>query len=147
MVAPAVSDQVETPATPTGRDPQVTQPAEATAGATLRAWQTPTPIPTAESIPVELSIGSLWLKITAPPDNGIATTPTVEVVGRATEGAVLTINEDIILVKEDQVFNSRVELENGPNVIEVLASDINGDELYYFLTVYYEPEQQPGEGR
>jgi hypothetical protein len=55
-------------------------------------------------------------------------------------GLVITINEDILLVDETGVFSATVPLEEGPNAIQIVASDAVGNEESLELIVTYEPE-------
>jgi hypothetical protein len=62
----------------------------------------------------------------------------MEIVGQAPAGAVVSINDDILIVGSDGQFKSTVSLEEGPNVIEIIASDASGNEAYLLLSVFYE---------
>ena len=82
--------------------------------------------------------GSLSLQVLSPQDEAIVNTPHVDVSGSAPAGAVVSVNEEILIVGSDGQFKTTVTLEEGPNLIEVIASDINGNESSLFLTVTYE---------
>jgi hypothetical protein len=86
----------------------------------------------------ELS-GTLWLQVLSPQDEAIVNTSQVEVIGSAPARAVVSVNDDIFLNGDDQQFKTTVSLEEGPNLIEILASDENGNEASLILTVTYEP--------
>ena len=66
-------------------------------------------------------------------------TPQVDVIGSAPAGAVISINDDILIVGADGQFKTTVALDEGPNLIEVVASDDNGNETSFILTITYEP--------
>jgi hypothetical protein len=51
----------------------------------------------------------------------------------------VTVNDDIIVVGADGRFQSTVQLAEGPNVIEILASDLEGNEASLEITVTYAP--------
>ncbi len=82
--------------------------------------------------------GSLSLQVLSPQDEAVVNTPHVDVIGSAPAGAVVSVNEEILIVGSDGQFKTTVTLEEGPNLIEVIASDINGNESSLFLTVTYE---------
>jgi hypothetical protein len=83
--------------------------------------------------------GTLWLQVFSPLDEAVINTAQVEVIGSAPTGTVLSINDEIILVGDDEQFKAAVSLEEGPNLIEIIASDIDGNESSLLLTVIYEP--------
>jgi hypothetical protein len=92
--------------------------------------------PTVESASSET--GNIWLQMTSPQDGDTVKTPQVDVMGMAPAGAVVSVNDDIIVVGDDQQFKSTVSLDEGPNLIEIIASDDNGNETDLELTVVYE---------
>jgi hypothetical protein len=117
------NEPVAIPATPTlqaGTPSSPTQPMEITAAAP------------------EVS-GNLWLQILSPQDEAMVNSPQVEVVGSAPAGAVVSINEEIVLVPENGQFRAMVSLEEGLNLIEIIASDTSGNETSLLLIVTYEP--------
>ena len=66
--------------------------------------------------------------------------PDYIVSGSAPSGTVLSINDEIILVDQSQSFSTVITLEDGPNLIEIVASDSEGDEVSFMLTVSYNSE-------
>lgn len=85
------------------------------------------------------SSGSLWMKVLSPKNGDTVTTPTVTVIGQAPVETVVTVNDEIILVSQDQTFKQEVTLQKGSNLIQVLASDTSGNEVYVPITVVYKP--------
>lgn len=83
--------------------------------------------------------GTLGLRIISPVDGAIVNTSIVEIVGEAPAGSVISIGDDILIVGAEGVFKHIVTLEEGPNLIEILASDASGNESYVLLAVFYEP--------
>ena len=81
----------------------------------------------------------LTLQVIAPEDGAVVNTPQVDVIGMTAPGAVVTVNDDILLVGADGRFQSTVSLEEGPNLIEIVVSDIEGNEASMEFTVIYEP--------
>jgi len=98
---------------------------------------TVTPQSTVGSV-TEIS-GSLWLQVLSPLDEAVVNTPQVDVTGSAPAGTVVSIDDEILIVGSDQQFKTTVTLDEGPNLIEVIASDENGNEMSVLLTVTYEP--------
>jgi len=63
----------------------------------------------------------------------------VKVSGQAPLDAVVSVNDEIVDVNDEGLFEAMVELEEGPNVVEVVASNAGGDETSAVLTVFYLP--------
>ena len=82
---------------------------------------------------------TLVLTIRQPLDESVVNTGQVEVIGAAPPDTVVTVNDEILIVGPEQEFKVSIPLEEGPNLIEIVASDINGNEIDQLLTVYYEP--------
>jgi Glucodextranase, domain B len=82
---------------------------------------------------------ALWVKILTPEDGATVTTQAVKITGQAPPETVITINDEILVVPQDQSFEVEVLLQEGPNLIDIVASDLSGNELYIPLTVFYEP--------
>lgn len=86
-----------------------------------------------------LASQTLWLQILSPVDEAVVNTPQVEVTGSAPTSAVVSINDEILIVGDDEQFQTTVSLDEGPNLIEIIASDENGNEMPVLLTIMYEP--------
>jgi hypothetical protein len=54
-------------------------------------------------------------------------------------GAVVSVNDNVLIAGADGSFETQVTLEEGPNLIEVIASDEAGNETSLDLAVTYEP--------
>jgi hypothetical protein len=61
----------------------------------------------------------------------------ITVSGQTLPDAVVSINGDIIYVDYRGIFTAQVNLEAGPNVIEVIASDFYGNEKFVVVPVIY----------
>ncbi len=123
----------------------VTQPA---APVQLQATQTSAPVGTTtqqvtvlETTPVISSEDNtaLWVKILSPEDGATVTTQKVKIIGQAPPETVITVDDEIIVVPQDQSFEVEIVLQEGSNLIEIVASDLSGNEIYIPLTVVYEP--------
>ena len=53
--------------------------------------------------------------------------------------AVVTINDTVVEPNIDGQFSLTVDLEDGPNIIEVVASVASGEQLDLVLVVFYLP--------
>src|SRR5665648_49439 len=91
------------------------------------------------SIYTEYQQGALLIQLFSPQDEEVFDVPKIEVCGKAPVGTVISINDQIILVSGSGDFSVPVMLEEGPNVIELVASDLDGNELDIVLVVVYEP--------
>jgi hypothetical protein len=84
-------------------------------------------------------VRNLTLQITTPQDESVVTTATITVTGKTSSGAVVSINGKLADVDAVGGFKFRLLLDEGPNTIEVVASDRDGHELSQILLVIYEP--------
>ncbi|MGA9398324.1 MAG: hypothetical protein WBV22_08705 [Anaerolineaceae bacterium] len=82
--------------------------------------------------------GNLILTIFSPADNAIVTASPVEVCGTTNTETVMTINGLLFLLTANQEFSYPVDLEEGYNTIELVASDYEGNQVEMILTVIYE---------
>lgn len=122
-----------------------------TAGSTLPALidNSPSPeetgSPPGEPTPTVLPIilgetsGSIWVRLDYPADGTIVNTPQVIFQGAAPPETVISINEEILLTSQDGHFQTILSLDEGANLVEFIASDLQGNELDTILTIYYEP--------
>jgi hypothetical protein len=97
-----------------------------------------TPAGSTTSIPAVLSNGPLTLTIHSPQDQATVSDPHVEVKGKVSEDAVLTINDEIYVLQPGE-FTQSVPLSAGLNAIQIAASDMAGNEVDLVLTVTYQP--------
>ena len=98
-----------------------------------------TPLPVTDDLPTPLVSGDLWLQILSPLDEAVVNLPQVSIEGRAPAETVLSINDEILIVGDDQQFKILLALEEGPSLIEILASDLQGNQISLTLTVIFEP--------
>ena len=102
---------------------------------------TPTPVPTATPDPLG---AEFFLEIRSPEaeldeDIVFVSTSSVTIVGRTRVDAAVTIDDAFVEVNEEGRFEGTVDLEIGPNLIEIVAS-VAGEEGSVVLIVAYEPE-------
>jgi uncharacterized protein YfaP (DUF2135 family) len=80
---------------------------------------------------------SVTLEVTEPQDEITVNTSTIQVKGVTTADATVSVNGFLVDVGADGKFSTTVSLEQGPNSIEVVASDSQGNENSQVLTVIY----------
>lgn len=98
----------------------------------------PTVEPTATPTPE--ATGDFFLDIEEPEEvESVVAEATITIVGRTRIDAVLSVNDIFAEVDEDGRFRVLITLEEGPNIIEVIASVETGDELVEILVVIYSP--------
>ena len=75
------------------------------------------------------------------PEGGeaIVTEPSIAVVGRTRVDAVVSVGDLFVDVDEDGRFRALVQLNDGPNILEVVASVESGEEAVEILVVIYTP--------
>jgi len=88
--------------------------------------------------PAVLSHGPLTLTIDSPQDQATVSDPNMDVKGKVSEDAVLTINDEIYDLKAGE-FTQSVQLTEGLNAIQIVASDMAGNEVDLILTITYQP--------
>ncbi len=121
------------PATPTATP---TVPIQLAPGGTPVPTVIPTAAPTATPTPE--ATGALFLDIEFPEEVvPFHTESTIEVVGRTRVDAAISVNDEFADVDEDGRFRVSVQLEDGANIIEVVASIDTGEEIARVLTVIY----------
>ena len=86
-----------------------------------------------------LTSGPLAVTLTSPADEAVIDAPQVDVVGRAPADTVISINDTITVVEASGQFSVSVPLQEGPNELDVVASDRAGNQASSRLIVTYEP--------
>lgn len=79
--------------------------------------------------------------LTTPQNNEEVSISTIVLIGVVSEDAVMSVNDDIFLINAGK-FKQTVSLVEGTNVLEIVVSDVHGNEIDQILTIYYEPEQE-----
>ena len=83
--------------------------------------------------------GALWVKIDEPLDGAVVNTAQIDLKGHAAVGTTISINDDIQYLESSEEFTTKLNLTTGSNLVEIVASDVQGNEIDLYLTVYYEP--------
>lgn len=100
---------------------------------------TPTPASTPTSIPQPALEESLFLEIIEPVNESVVSNSPVTVGGNTTPDAVVSINGEIVEVNALGEFAVSVLIDPGPNLIEVIASDIDGKQEAAILAIIFVP--------
>ena len=94
------------------------------------------------SIPVDSLARPFVLLITEPENESIVSSPILPVAGRTGPNAIVSLNGRSLPVDEFGHFSSTVRLEEGPNLIDLVATNDDGQTLSSVLAVIY---RQAGE--
>ncbi len=96
--------------------------------------------PTATPTPTPEATGDFFLTIEEPENiESVVAEASITIVGRTRIDAAVSVNDIFAEVDEDGRFRVLIELEEGPNIIEVIASVETGNELVEILVVIYSP--------
>ena len=123
-------------ATPTSA-PSPTPTATATPAPT--ATSTPTPTPAATATPEGALPSELFLEITEPADESVVSQPSVTVRGLTTPDAIVSVGGQTVDVDAQGEFAVVITLEPGPNIIEMVASNLEGMEESSLISLIYIP--------
>lgn len=91
------------------------------------------------SVPPQVPAAPVSLQVRSPQDQSIVNSSTITVIGTTSPDAVVSVNGQLATVSPSGSFQLTISLDEGPNDIEVVASDANGNELSSILSVIYQP--------
>lgn len=117
--------------------------AVAACGRSRAPIQTPTSTPPATSTAKSTvaSASALELVVTAPQDEVVVKDAVIRLVGRSSPDAVVSVNGNIVRSMDiEGNFSTLVSLVEGPNLLEVIATDYRGGQASQVLTVIYIPQ-------
>jgi len=115
------------------------------------ATQSPTPVvsPTSQTLTLTPTLtpmfkstadGSFFLEITSPEQSEVIVDKnSIVVAGRTTQDAAVSVNDNFVEVDIQGKFQKVISLTDDINIIEVVASTIDGTQLDQVLTVIYSP--------
>ncbi len=104
---------------------------------------TATPAPTSTPVPTATpdALGAeFFLDVSEPLDGDVVNVSPLTVVGRTRIDAVVSVNDELPEPDENGRFEASIVLEEGINVIEIVASTADGVQLDIVITVFYLPE-------
>ena len=84
---------------------------------------------------------ALFLKLTSPEDEATVDESFLTVIGETTPDAVVSINGRSVEVDADGGFSADIDLVEGINFIEIVASDFDGNSAEAVRTLIYSPRQ------
>lgn len=129
-----------TSATPTATPTSTPNPTPtATATPAPTATSIPTPTATATATPEGALPSELFLEITEPADESVVSQPTVTVRGLTTPDAIVSVGGQTVDVDAQGEFAVEITLEPGPNIIELVASNLEGIEESTLISLIYIP--------
>ena len=86
-----------------------------------------------------LPVQPFFLLVTQPGDQTIITQRSILLAGRTVPGAVVSVNGVSVPVDLVGIFATTIILNAGPNIIDVLATDTEGEVLSTIIAVIYRP--------
>ena len=132
------------PSSQSAPSPQATTSKGAASPQIAPSLPTPTLQPTSTAVaagPSATSSGSaaLFLDVTSPSGDGTLNTQNLPVSGKTSPGAVVSVDGDLVTVGSDGSFSTQLKLRQGPNDVEVVASDRQGNERSVIRSIIYAP--------
>ena len=124
--------------TPTLNPTPTLTPTPSLAAPTPTGTPPSTPPPTITPIPQPIE---LFLQVSSIEDNSVLNSSVLSVAGRSSPDATVSVNGQLAVVKPSGDFATArpLTMEEGPNLIEVIASDLTGEVRTLVLTVIYIP--------
>jgi hypothetical protein len=105
-----------------------------------------TPVPSSQdtgfsdqAIVVEPVVKEITLTITSPQNGATVTTSTVTIKGKTVPKADIFINEAETVADANGSFSKSITLDEGDNIIIVMANDAKGNVAEQDLTINYDP--------
>ena len=112
--------------------------AQAGAQPTAQTGAQPTAVPQPSAPKAPPAGAPLSMTIDSPLDKAVVSSANLTITGKVSRQAVLTINDTTYLVPAGP-FSEPYTLAQGPNTIQIVASDTSGNEVDLILTVTYQP--------
>ena len=110
---------------------------------TLTPTSTPAPEPTITPAPGSGTF-NLSLDFVGIGDESVVRSDTVLLRGLTSADAIVSVNGVIVEVQADGTFELTLVLESGPNVVDVVASDLSGNSINSSLAIIsIPPEESP----
>jgi hypothetical protein len=99
----------------------------------------PSPPPTLGPLPTPTASSTFTITVETPRDGETLRFSPVLVVGQTQPDALVSVNDVVGFANAEGRFSLSVPLREGPNILEVLASNIAGEQVFVILTVLYQP--------
>ncbi len=109
-------------------------------------FELPTPVVVVPDVPPTLALpntptpaANFRIALDTPHDGATTNTSPLLVTGTTVPNAVISVNDVVGVANGEGRFSLTVPLQAGPNVLEVIASQSNGQEAFVIVTVMYQP--------
>jgi hypothetical protein len=106
----------------------------------------PTPVVIVPEIPPTLALpntptpaATFPITLTTPHDGETTNTSPLLVSGVTVPNAIVSVNDVVGVANVEGRFDLMVPLQAGPNVLEVIGSQTNGQQAFMIITVMYQP--------
>lgn len=103
---------------------------------------TPTPLPTATPMPTATPdpLGAMFLDILSPESVEIIVAETeYTIIGRTRLDAVVSVNDTFAELDDDGRFQVTLQLDEGPNIIDIISRLSSGEEVVEILVIISSP--------
>ncbi|MCH8827106.1 MAG: hypothetical protein IIB16_09130 [Chloroflexi bacterium] len=80
-----------------------------------------------------------FLLVTQPADQSIVSAAQIPVAGRTIPGAVVSVNGVSVPVDAVGIYTTVLALQQGPNIIDVLATNVDGEVLSTIIAIIHRP--------
>ena len=114
-------------------------PNVATVPALITAVPQPTTFPDVPIFVPPTPTAPFPLTVTAPRDGETTNTSPLLVSGVTAPGAIVSVNDVVSVANVEGRFDLLVPLQAGPNVLEVIASQADGQQAFAIVTAMYQP--------
>jgi hypothetical protein len=128
-------------AIPTATPSPTSTPVPPTPIPTATPSPTVTPTPTAAPIPTSTGTFNLSLDFEGIGDESIVRSDTVLLRGSTSTDAIVSVNGVILEIQPDGTFELTLALDPGPNIVDVVASDIDGSSINSSLAIISIPPE------
>jgi len=141
----------QTPGATSTPAPALAQPAmtlipRATAIPDVPIFVPPTPVVIVPEVPPTLALpntptpaATFPISLTTPRDGETTNTSPLLVSGVTAPNAIVSVNDAVGVANGEGRFDLMAPLQAGPNVLEVIASQPNGQQAFIIVTVMYQP--------
>lgn len=134
--APAADGAQASPEVTPVMAPATTTPMPASATPGLSPQGTATPARSGSA-----AQGALFLSISEPAPESVVTARRLVIAGCAAPGAFVSVDDDVVSLDAAGCFRTTVLLEEGPNSLDVVASDRSGRQAAAVVNVIYVPQR------
>lgn len=99
----------------------------------------PEPPPTLGAAPTPTASAGFTIVVETPRDGETLRVSPALIIGQTQPDALVSANDVVGFANAEGRFSLSVPLQAGPNILEVLASNAAGEQVFTILTVLYQP--------